>query len=173
VAKQFERLTTKKTTPRELQAVLRDVRLPAARVELASSRGQLLELGRREWAFVLTREAVDGWDRLGSEPVTVAVLAQRYAASESARVERVLVALPAGRGKLRMEMNDAEGRLLWTGAGSLVRNELQFSMAITRPGTALKGIMAGRIRRNGQLVITQSRLPKPVGKKAPKLESED
>lgn len=173
MARQFESLTTKKTTPRNLRALLRNVRVDAPDVELVSSRGQLLELGERQWAFVLTADAVERWDRLGTEPVTVGVLAQRFAAAEAARVERVLVALPAARGKVRLEMNDAEGRLLWTGTGAIVRGELQFSMAITRPGTALKGTMAGRIKRSGQMVLTQSRLPRPVGKKAPKFESED
>lgn len=171
--RQFESLTTKKTTPRELQALLRNVRVDAPGLELAPGRGQLLELGRRQWAFVLTADAVARWDRLGAERVTVGVLAQRFAAAEAARVERVLVALPAARGKVRLEMNDAEGRLLWTGTGTMVRGDLQFSMQITRPGTALKGAMAGRIKRNGQMVLTQSRLPRPIGKKAPTLESED
>jgi hypothetical protein len=85
----------------------------------------------------------------------------------------MLVATFDKGGKIKLQMIDASGQVLWTGTGKFNRSkELEFEMPITRPNSEHVGVMAGRLTQKGELTFTESRLPRPIKKNAPKLVSE-
>lgn len=169
----FEIIKTKRSTPSELRRVVESLRRVPRELELDPARGTMMELGKRQWAFVMTKQAVENWDQLGKKPIPLAVLAHQFETAEDAEVQRVLVALPGTRGKIKLEMRDNMGQVLWTGTAEVKQGELEFSMPITRPRVSAKGLMAGRINSRGELTLSDARLPKPTRKKEPQFVSED
>jgi len=165
---EFEILKTAKPRSGQFRKTVRNMRGVPAGLELDPARAEALTIGPRLWTFIMTKEASARWDALGSEPVTLGVLAPGL---DRPFVERVLVALPDKDKTVRLEMHDSDGRLLWTGSGRVNKGELEFSMPITRPRVKAKGMMAGRLTSKGKLTLSDSRLPKPARKRRPKLES--
>ena len=170
MAEKFEALKTMKAGSGQLRKTVRNLRGLPADLKLDPSRAQALVIGPHLWTFIMTREAAANWEKLGTEPMTLGVIASGL---DRPYLQRMLIALPAGDNKVKLEMHDRDGVLLWTGSGVLEGDELDFSMPITRPGVKAKGMMAGRISSKGQMTLRDSRLPRPARKRNPTLESED
>jgi hypothetical protein len=170
---QFETIKTIETPRDQLRRVVAGAQALPKGLELDAEAGTMLESSGRRWAFVLTRQATKGWNRLGKEPVPLAVLVYDFSGLDRPFVQRVLVALPGDRDELRLEMRDDEWRVLWTGTGTLDGDELVFSMPITRPRVDAKGMMAGRIDAKGRLTLTEARLPKPSKPQTPTFDAEE
>jgi hypothetical protein len=167
----FEKLKTTRTDPAQLKRASAALEASRLAPPLDAARGQSFVVEDRRWDFVMSREAAQGWGRLGKEPVVLGVLAHQFGALDQPEARRVLVALPA-RGGVRLEMRSTDGLLLWEGKGTLSGETLEFSMPISRPSARAKGMVSGRMGRDGRITLTEGRLPTPRGQ-APKLESRE
>jgi hypothetical protein len=170
MSEKFEVLKTTKASASQLRKTVRNLRGVPDELKLDAARAQALVIGPRLWTFVMTKEAVTGWQKLGTEKLTLGVIASGL---DRPYLQRVLVALPATANTVKLEMHDRDGRLLWTGSGQIKGEELEFSMPITRPGVRAKGMMAGSLTADGRLTLHDSRLPKPARKRKPTFESKD
>lgn len=163
----FEIPKARRATSKELGKTVRDLQGLGGELELDPTRGHVVEVEKRSWTFVMTKQAVAKWDRLGKEEFVVGVLAYHHSGLEAPYVQRELVAMPGPGTSVVLEMRDADDLPLWRGKGRVEAGALEFSMPITRPGATAKGVMAGRLAANGRLTLADSRLPKPSGKKRP------
>lgn len=170
----FESATTAKATATDLRrltkkltGVFRDVQLDA---KLATS----INIGTRQWVFVMSKAAATQWEQLSKTPMVLGVLHYYVPAKEEAPPSRMLVATPGRGGAITLQMIDASGQLLWTGTAKLnAKKDLEFDMPITRPNADAVGVMAGRLTPKGDLTFTKSQLPRPIKKNAPKLVAEE
>jgi hypothetical protein len=169
---EFEKAVVERASPAEVERVVRRARRVAATPELDVQHSSVVRIGDRQWSFVLTREAVEGWDRLGSKNLTVGVLIYQQPGAAAPFVHRTIVVRPGGR-RLIVEVRE-DGVPRWTGEGFVNRGgALDFTVPIDRDNAPRPGIMAGQVTRDGELRLTQSRLPRPVASRQPTLISED
>jgi hypothetical protein len=173
MSEEFENLEVKKATTEELGKIVKNLRGVPEGLTIDPAFATALQSGERQWTFFLTREAIDNWDQLGQMPVKLGILVHQFGATDEPHVQRTLVLFPEDRGKVKLEMRDSVGRILWSGSGQVKGDELEFSMPITRPRVRAKGMMAGRINAKGRLTLSEARLPKPTQKKEPTFVSED
>ena len=72
-----------------------------------------------------------------------------------------------------MQVRDPDKGTLWSGPAFVNRGgDLEFSIPITRSTSSARGVMKGRLSRNGRVVFTDSKLPRPVNKSEPAETSE-
>lgn len=171
--KRFETIKSREAAAEHVRKTVANVTGLPQGLELDAAHGSALELGRRRWTFVLTKQAVENWDALGKKRFILAALVFHKEEVDQPYLERMLVALPGERGEAKLEMLDSQWRKLWSGRGKVVAGELRFSMPITRPRTTAKGMMAGRISSKGRLTLTKGKLPKPINKLKPLRKSLD
>ena len=171
--KVFESIKVVDSSPSLIRDTVKSLRGSLANLDLDSRRGTALQLADRRWMFVLGAEANRKWNRMGKEPVTLGVVANNVEGIDAPFVQWVLVAVPGARGSIQLELRDSEMVLLGKGSASLRGDELEFSMPIMRPGVDAQGIMSGTLTADGQLKVKESRLPKPLKKREPKLVAED
>lgn len=169
----FESIKVVDSSPTLVRETVQSLRGRLANLELDHRRGSALQLADRRWMFVLEAEANRKWNRIGKEPVTVGVVANNVEGIDAPFVQWVLVAVPGARGSIQLELRDSEMVLLGKGTATLRGDDLEFQMPITRPGANAKGIMSGVLTSDGQIRVKESRLPKPLKKREPKLVSED
>jgi hypothetical protein len=167
LAQSFETIRVVDASPAQLEGGLRNLRGVPVGLKLDTKRGQLLASGERRWAFVLTQEAVERWERLGAEPITLAVLVYQLPGQAQGHVQRLLLALPGEGDTVNLEMRDTQWQLLWTGTGTLKNRALDFAMPIRRERVDAEGLMAGRIDADGRLTLRDARLPRPTAKQTP------
>jgi hypothetical protein len=168
----FERAIAERASPKEVERVVRRTRRLAATPEVDPTRSSTVRIGDRKWVFVLTREAVEGWDRLGSKELTLGVLIYEHTGAAAPFVHRSIVVRPGNR-RLVVEVREY-GLPRWIGEGFINRaGSLDFNVPIDRDNAPRAGIMAGQVMRDGQLRLTQSRLPRPVDSREPILVAED
>jgi hypothetical protein len=111
---EFEKAVVERASPAEVERVVRRARRVAATPELDVQHSSVVRLGDRQWSFVLTREAVEGWDRLGSKNLTVGVLIYQQPGAAAPFVHRTIVVRPGGR---RLIVEVREDGVRWTGEG--------------------------------------------------------
>jgi len=170
MADKFDILKTTKAGPRQLRKTVRNMRDVPKELKLDPTHAQALVIGPHLWTFVMTKDASANWHKLGVEKLTLGVIASGL---DRPYLQRILIALPSKGNKVKLEMQDRDGRVLWIGSGLIKRRVLEFSMPITRPGVKAKGMMSGRLTAKGQLILRDSRLPRPPRKRLPTLESKD
>lgn len=167
----FEEAVATTLTP----AKVRRFRDTAQRVDVAldGKRGSMVTVGDRQWAMVMTTEAMSRWTDLKSADRTrLAVLVYDHPGAAAPFAHRELVLRSTGRA-LRLEVVDENGEPLWSGKARVDdQGNLHFDMPITRPGTSRKGRMAGHITGNGELVLDKAQLPQPAAQK-PDFVAED
>jgi hypothetical protein len=169
---EFEEAVAEPASPGKIERVVRRARRAATVPELDVKRASTVRVGNRQWAFVLTREAVDAWDSLGSRDLTVGVLIYEQPGAAAPFVQRELVVRP-GTDRLTVEVRE-DGLPRWTGEGFVDRGgALDFRVPVDRDNAPRAGVMAGQVTREGVLRFTESLLPRPVNSRQPRLISED
>jgi hypothetical protein len=169
---EFETAVAERASPNEIRRVVRRARRAATTPSLDVKHASKVRVGDRQWSFVLTQEAVEGWDQLGSKDITVAVLIYEQPGAAAPFVQRELV-VRRGKGRLVVEVRE-DGLPRWTGEGFVDRGgSLDFKVPIDRENARRAGIMAGQVTREGELRLTESRLPRPTKSRQPELIAED
>jgi len=170
--KEFEEAVAERASADQVRKLLRRARRGAATRELDVKRASLVRVGERQWSFVLTREAAEGWDALGSKDLTVGVLIYDQPGAAAPFVHRE-IAVRRGKRRLVVEVRE-DGLPRWIGEGSVNREgALEFKVPIEREKGQRAGVMAGQVSRDGELRLTESRLPRPIKAREPELLSED
>ena len=169
---EFEKAVAGPATPSELAKVVRRARGIASAPELDVKRASKVQVGDRQWQFVMTRAAIEGWDRLGSQEVTVGVLIYEQPGAAAPFVHREIVVRP-GKNRLVVEVRE-NGLARWTGDGIVNRGgALDFKVPIDRENAPKAGMMAGTVTRDGALRFTESNLPRPIKARRPELIAEE
>lgn len=155
-----------------VEKVLRLARGVGSGPVLDPARASIVRVGERQWSFVLTQEAAQEWDQLGSRKLTIAVLIYEHSGAAAPFVHREIAIRP-GKKKLVVEVREG-GVARWTGEGFINREgALEFKVAIGRDNAPKSGMMAGQVSRQGELRLTEARLPRPVEARQPQLVAED
>jgi hypothetical protein len=169
---EFETAVAGPASASEIEKVVRQMRRERMTRELDVRRASRVRVGDRQWSFVLTREAVDNWDRLGSEDLTVGVLIYEQPGAAAPFVHRE-IAVRRRKGRLIVEVRE-NGLPRWTGEGSIDHaGALEFKVTIDRENSNRVGIMAGQVTRDGELRLTQAKLPRPTESRQPELVAEE
>ncbi len=163
----YESADSRKATPRKLARMARNAEKVPQGVRLDATRGSIVTVGERQWTFLLSREAAKEWRTLGSREIVVGALIYEHSGTAAPFVHRELVLTPRGRG-LEMQVRDPDKGTLWAGPAFVNRGgDLEFSIPITRSTSSAKGLMKGRVKRDGRVFFTDSKLPRPVNKSQP------
>jgi hypothetical protein len=168
----FETAIAERARPRSVEKVVRRARGTIPGQELDPERASIVRIGDRQWSFVLTSEAAQEWDKLGSRALVVAVLIYEQSGAAAPFVHREIAIRP---GKKNLVVDVREGGVArWTGEGLVnADGALEFKVPIDRDNAPTAGVMAGVVTRDGEVRLTEGRLPKPVNARQPALVAED
>lgn len=162
-----ESAVSKRATRQKLASIARNVDNVPAGLGLDATKGSVVTVGDRQWTFMMSKSASEEWKTLGSHDIVVGALIYEHTGAAAPFVHRELVLTRRGR-KLEMQVREPDKGTLWSGPASINRaGDLEFSVPITRSTSDEKGIMKGQVKRDGSVVFSESKLPRPVKKSQP------